>query len=101
MTDTLRALADPTRREIVRILDEGDLSAGEISARFSISAPSVSHHLGVLKGAGLVRSERRGQAIIYSLEATVVQEFLRELLQALNVGEERLRSFTAEGDRRA
>lgn len=86
LNKTLQALADPTRRAIVKLLGEGDLAAGEIAARFPISAPSISHHLNVLKGAGLVQSERRGQSIIYSLDATVVQEFVGELLQFLNIG---------------
>ncbi len=87
LNKTLQALADPTRRAIVKLLGGGDLAAGEIAARFPISAPSVSHHLNVLKGAGLVQSERRGQSIVYSLDATVIQEFIAELLQFFDVGE--------------
>lgn len=86
LNKTLQALADPTRRAIVKLLGEGDFAAGRIAARFPISAPSISHHLNVLKGAGLVQSERRGQNIVYSLDATVVQEFVAELLQFLNIG---------------
>lgn len=89
LTRSLQALADPTRREIVRLLGERDMTAGEIAARFAISAPSVSHHLGVLKGAELVRAQRNGQTIVYSLNATVVQEFLQELLRFFKVGEDR------------
>ena len=87
LTRTLQALTDPKRREILQMLGEGDKTAGEIAARFSISAPSVSHHLSVLKNANLVRAERDGQMIIYSLNSTVVQEFLHEILRVLNVGE--------------
>jgi DNA-binding transcriptional ArsR family regulator len=83
---TLAALADPTRRAILQMLNERDMTAGEIGARFQISAPSVSHHLSVLKQAELVRSERNGQTIVYSLNSTVVQEFLQQLLQFFNVG---------------
>ena len=83
---TLSALADPTRRAILQMLNERDMTAGEIGARFQISAPSVSHHLSVLKQAELVRSERNGQTIVYSLNSTVVQEFLQQLLQFFNVG---------------
>jgi DNA-binding transcriptional ArsR family regulator len=68
------------------MLNERDMTAGEIGARFDISAPSVSHHLSVLKQAELVRSERNGQTIVYSLNSTVVQEFLQQLLQFFNVG---------------
>jgi DNA-binding transcriptional ArsR family regulator len=63
-----RALADPTRRQILRDLKDGDeLAAGEIAARFTISGPSISRHLGVLKGAGLVRERREANRIYYSL----------------------------------
>ncbi|HET9223824.1 MAG TPA: autorepressor SdpR family transcription factor [Roseiflexaceae bacterium] len=86
MNRTLAALADPTRRAILQMLNERDMTAGEISARFHISAPSVSHHLNVLKQAELVRSERNGQTIVYSLNSTVVQEFLQQLLQFFNIG---------------
>jgi ArsR family transcriptional regulator, arsenate/arsenite/antimonite-responsive transcriptional repressor len=69
-----KALADPTRREILRLLARGDLAAGEIAYRFEMTKPSISHHLGVLKQAGLVQDERRGQNIIYSLNTTVFQD---------------------------
>lgn len=62
-----RALADPTRRQILQDLREGELAAGEIAARFSISGPSISRHLGVLKGAGLVRERREANRIYYAL----------------------------------
>ncbi|MFF8609267.1 metalloregulator ArsR/SmtB family transcription factor [Streptomyces sp. NPDC015346] len=62
-----RALADPTRRQILADLREGELAAGEIAGRFSISAPSISRHLGVLKSAGLVTERREGNRILYSL----------------------------------
>jgi ArsR family transcriptional regulator, arsenate/arsenite/antimonite-responsive transcriptional repressor len=88
LTRTLQALTDPKRREILRMLGEGDKTAGEIGAQFDISAPSVSHHLNVLKNADLVRAERNGQTIVYSLNTTVVQEFLQEILRLLKVGED-------------
>ncbi|HEY0016829.1 MAG TPA: autorepressor SdpR family transcription factor [Longimicrobium sp.] len=81
LDETLRALGDPTRREILRVLRGGDLTAGEISARFPMTAASVSHHLSVLKEAGLVRSERSGRNLVYSLETTVFQEFLQQMMQ--------------------
>ncbi|GJF27516.1 hypothetical protein KNE206_02160 [Kitasatospora sp. NE20-6] len=62
-----RALADPTRRQILEDLRGGELAAGQIAARFTISAPSVSRHLGVLKGAGLVTERRDGNRILYTL----------------------------------
>ena len=79
LSRSLHALSDPTRRSILQLLQEGDRTAGEIGAQFPISAPSVSHHLAVLKNAGLVQAERRGQTIVYSLDTTVVQELLAEL----------------------
>jgi DNA-binding transcriptional ArsR family regulator len=71
MTDddagVFRALADPTRRQILQDLRAGELAAGDIGARFPISGPSVSRHLSVLKAAGLVRERRDGNRILYSL----------------------------------
>jgi len=86
LTRTLQALSDPTRRAILQMLNQRDLTAGEIGARFAISAPSVSHHLSVLKNAELVQARRNGQTIVYSLNSTVVQELLQELLQLFKVG---------------
>jgi DNA-binding transcriptional ArsR family regulator len=63
-----RALADPTRRQILQDLRGGELAAGEIAGRFAISGPSVSRHLAVLKAAGLVRDRREGNRILYALE---------------------------------
>jgi DNA-binding transcriptional ArsR family regulator len=71
-----KALADPTRREILRLLTKGELTAGELSERFDMSKPSVSHHFSVLKEADLIRSRRDGQKIIYSLNTTVTQDMV-------------------------
>ncbi len=76
-----KALSDPTRREILRLLRHGDRNAGEIAERFDISKPSISHHLGLLKQARLVVDVRRGQNIIYSLDTTVFQEALGWMLE--------------------
>lgn len=89
MDATIRALADPTRREILRMLREGDLAAGEIAARFEMTAPTVSHHLSVLRDAGLVQAERDGRSVVYSIDTTVVHEFLEEMLRFFGVGGER------------
>lgn len=83
----MQALADPTRRAILEMLQASDLTAGEIAARFQISAPSVSHHLSVLKNAELVLAQRSGQNIIYRLNATVMQELLQQLMGIFRVGE--------------
>jgi DNA-binding transcriptional ArsR family regulator len=75
-----RALADPTRRQILRDLRAGELSAGDIASRFPIKGPSVSRHLSILKGAGLVKERRDANRIMYSLVderlALCVGEFL-------------------------
>ena len=86
MDDTIRALADPTRREILRMLRGKDLAAGEIAARFDMTAPTVSHHLSVLKEAGLVQAERNGRSVVYSIDTTVVQEFLAEMMRFFGKG---------------
>ncbi len=86
ITRTLQALSDPTRRAILQMLNERDMTAGEIAGRFSISAPSVSHHLNVLKAADLVTSERHGQHIIYRQNATVLQEVLSLLMDLFKIG---------------
>lgn len=76
LQDTMRALADPTRREILNLLKKGKLSAGDITAHFQITAPSVSRHLSVLKAADLIRDTREGQFIYYELNASILEEAL-------------------------
>ena len=76
MQDTLQALADPTRREILNLLKQSRMSAGEISNHFSISGAAVSRHLSVLKEADLIRDEREGKYIYYELNATVLEQIL-------------------------
>lgn len=81
MTDEVfKAMADPTRRKILRLLRGGEQSAGQLVQAFDISAPSMSHHFNVLKQAELVNSRREGQQIFYSLNATVMQEMLALML---------------------
>ena len=75
-----KALADPTRRAILRRLQGGALTAGEIGQAFDITGASLSHHFSVLKGADLVRTERRGRHIVYSLNSTVVEDLARLVL---------------------
>lgn len=76
-----KALSDATRREILRILQKEDLTAGEIADQFDLTKPSISHHLNVLKQAELVQDVRRGQNIYYSLNTTVFQDVLAWLLE--------------------
>jgi ArsR family transcriptional regulator len=78
---TFKALSDPNRRKILRLLKERDLTAGELAEHFGISKPSLSHHLSILKQAGLVSDERQGQHIVYSLESTVFQDIIRWLME--------------------
>ena len=76
LQQTLKALADPIRREILNLLKKGRMPAGEITAHFSVSAPAISRHLSVLKEADLIRDDRRGKFIFYELNASVLDEIL-------------------------
>jgi DNA-binding transcriptional ArsR family regulator len=76
-----KALNDATRREILEILKKKDLNAGEIADHFNISKPSISHHLDLLKQAGLVEAVKEGQFISYSINTTVMDEILKWMLQ--------------------
>ncbi|MFC4601630.1 autorepressor SdpR family transcription factor [Cohnella hongkongensis] len=88
MNDAFKALSDPTRRKILQLLKERDLSAGDIAEQFNISKPSISHHLNILKQARLVCDERHGQSIIYSINMSVMQEALSWFLGMIgNKGE--------------
>lgn len=77
--DAFKALGDPTRRRILELLSDGDMTAGQIADNFQMSKPSVSNHLGVLKAAGLVTSKRSGQNVIYHLNTTVFQDIMKWL----------------------
>jgi DNA-binding transcriptional ArsR family regulator len=81
MPDAFRALADPTRREILRLLRDGPRTSGEIAERFPTSWPTVSRHLAVLRDAGLILSERNGQQVVYELNTTVFQDVLEQVLE--------------------
>ena len=81
MNDLFKALNDPTRRQILELLKEKDLMAGEIAAHFDISKPSISHHLDLLKRADLVIGIRQGQFISYSLNMSVFEEVIQWLMQ--------------------
>ncbi|SFA43470.1 transcriptional regulator, ArsR family [Parageobacillus thermantarcticus] len=83
-----KALADPTRRDILNLLKNKNLTAGEIADHFRISKPSISHHLNLLKQADLVHSEKEGQYIYYSINTTVLQDVLAWLL-SLQEGKEK------------
>ena len=76
LQDTLRALADPIRREILNLLKRGRLSAGDIASHFDVTAASISRHLSVLKEADLIRDTREGKFIYYELNTSVLEEIL-------------------------
>ncbi len=76
LQNTLRALADPIRREILNLLKSGRLSAGAITEHFDVTAASISRHLSVLKEADLIRDERQGKFIYYELNASVLEEIM-------------------------
>jgi DNA-binding transcriptional ArsR family regulator len=74
------ALADPTRRAILKMLRSGSMTAGEIAETFHLTKPTLSHHFRVLRSAGLVRAERRGTTIVYTLQSNVLEDLATELL---------------------
>lgn len=76
LQNTIRALADPTRREILNLLKREGLSAGDLAAHFPMSGAAVSKHLAILKEAGLIRDRREGKYIFYELNASVLEEVL-------------------------
>jgi DNA-binding transcriptional ArsR family regulator len=76
-----RALADPTRREILRLLRAGPRTSGEIAGRFDSSWPTISRHLAVLRDAGLIVAERNGQEIHYELNTSVFQDLVQHLME--------------------
>ena len=86
--DFFLVLASPYRREIIRLLKWRTLSAGEIAGHFDIAQPSVSRHLEVLKNAGIITSRRQANQVIYSLNLSMVQEMIMEVMELLGRGEE-------------
>jgi ArsR family transcriptional regulator len=83
MDAVFKALADPTRRGILRLLERGEMTAGDIASHFEIGAPSMSHHFNVLKNADLVRARREGQQIHYALNTTVFQDLMGVVFELL------------------
>ena len=81
MKDVWNALADPTRRQILTMLRDGDMTAGEIADRFDTSAATISHHLKILREAGLLLSEKEKQTITYSLNLTVFQDIMKSMAE--------------------
>lgn len=80
-----KALADPTRRDILKLLAQRSHSAGELAQHFELSKPSLSHHLNTLKQAELVRAQRQGQNIVYTLNTSVVEDTARIVLDLISL----------------
>ena len=76
LQDTLKALADPIRRDILNLLKNGSLSAGEIGSHFAVTGASISRHLSVLKEADLIRDRREGKFIFYEINTSVLEEIM-------------------------
>jgi ArsR family transcriptional regulator len=83
--EIFRALSDPTRRKVLKLLQGGSKTAGELAEGFDMTKGSLSHHFNVLKSADLVRCERRGQQIVYSLNSTVFEDVAALLLELFRV----------------
>ena len=84
MNKVFKALNDQTRREILKLLKEKDMTAGDIAEAFNITKPSISHHLDLLSQAELVTSEKKGQFIIYSLNTTVLDDIMQWIVTLKN-----------------
>jgi ArsR family transcriptional regulator len=80
MNDIFKALNDPARREILKMLRKKDMMAGEIASKFDMTPPSISHHLDKLKRAGLVTTVKQGQFVLYSINTTIVDDLLEYVL---------------------
>jgi DNA-binding transcriptional ArsR family regulator len=86
VNDVFRALADPTRREILRLLRRRDMAAGEIAEQFRLAASTLSGHFNVLKQAGLIVVERKGTTLVYSLNVSAAEESVGALMEIFRVG---------------
>jgi ArsR family transcriptional regulator, arsenate/arsenite/antimonite-responsive transcriptional repressor len=84
--EAFKALADPTRREILALLRRGEMTAGDLAERFDMTKPSMSHHFTVLKEADLITSRRVGQQIWYGLNTTVVEDLMAWAMSLINDG---------------
>ena len=86
MSEVFKALAHPTRRAILRLLREREMSAGDIAAHFDLTKPTLSGHFNELRDAGLVEVQRQGTSLIYRLNASVLEEALLELMDGFGLG---------------
>ena len=103
MSEVYQALADPTRRRILELLREREMSAGELASHFELAKPTLSRHFGVLREAGLVTSEKSGTTITYRLSVSVLEEALMALMDAFRFLDPRPQAAptakSSEGDR--
>ncbi|ADU11917.1 autorepressor SdpR family transcription factor [Asticcacaulis excentricus] len=88
MSEVYKSLSDPTRRHILEMLREREMSAGEIAERVSVSKPTLSGHLATLKAAGLVDVTRQGTTLIYRLNLSVLEEAVMSLMSAFRIGQD-------------
>ncbi len=86
MSEVFKALSDPTRRRVLQLLREGPMSAGELSAEFDVSKPTMSAHFAVLKEADLVHAEKVGKSVIYHLKLSVLEEALLGFAHSFGIG---------------
>lgn len=86
MNEVFQALSDPTRREILRLLQGSDMTAGELADRFPLAKSTLSGHFNVLKHAGLIVAEKNGTTVVYSLNVSVVEQALAAMMNLLAVG---------------
>jgi len=89
MDAVFKALSDPTRREILRLLSHGEKTAGELAERFDVTKPSMSHHFAVLKESGLIISRREGQQIWYRINSTVAQDVIAWVMELVDRGDKK------------
>lgn len=87
--EIFKALSDPNRRKVLKLLQQGSMTAGELAEAFELTKGSLSHHFNVLKAADLIRSERRGQHIVYSINTTVFEDVAAMMLELFQGGERR------------
>ena len=87
--EAFKALADPSRREILALLRKGEKTAGDLAERFDITKPSMSHHFSVLKEAGLITSRREGQQIWYGLNTTMVEDLMAWAMDLIGDGKKK------------
>jgi DNA-binding transcriptional ArsR family regulator len=88
MSQVFKALSDPTRRRVLQLLQNGPMSAGDLSDRFDVSKPTMSAHFSVLKEADLVHAEKAGKSVIYHLKLSVLEEALLGFVHSFGMGAE-------------